>query len=133
MSIVSPGRPTVRSVVLRSSKYVRKGERIIHGHFVILRNRHVLNEVPCIRVVETFKQTSVGSDKQIVRIICPKCNKASMARIEERYKPLTPGTTQGGSKKPTDSLRPDVEVPSQVAKPSPGEYATASSGVNFVL
>jgi len=52
---------------------------------------------------------------------CPKCRvnceAGVMFLVQRRYRPLTPGTTQGGSKKPTDRPRPDVEVPSQVAKP----------------
>lgn len=48
--------------------------------------------------------------------VCPKCNKAFLSYIEKRYKPLTPGLTQGGSKNPPNSPRPDIKIPSQVAK-----------------
>lgn len=52
---------------------------------------------------------------------CPKCKvngeAGVMFLVQRRYRPLTPGLTQGGSKNPPTTPRPDVEVPSQVAKP----------------
>ncbi len=48
--------------------------------------------------------------------ICSKCSRSFLAFIVKKYRPLTEGTTKRASKEPTDRPRPDVKVPSQVAK-----------------
>ncbi len=48
---------------------------------------------------------------------CPKCKAGIMYHVKKKYKNLTPGATQGGSKNPPIRPRPDIKVPAQVSKP----------------
>ena len=57
--IISSGRTAMGTIILRTTENVVERLTIINSNFVVLGNRHVIDETERLREIETFIQASV--------------------------------------------------------------------------